>query len=131
MIRWRWIFFAISMLVLVLAWPASQRLHLDRSLVRMFSPNDPIRRNFEVLQEQFGVSDLVVFAYRDPDLWKTDGSGIERLMAIRQKVEAIPGVAIAMDLSKIDQMVDQLEKPLSLFGSLGKPAGHPLLDPKS
>lgn len=131
MIRWRWIFFAISMLVLVLAWPASQRLHLDRSLVRMFSPNDPIRRNFELLQEQFGVSDLVVFAYRDPDLWKTDGSGIERLIAIRQKVEAIPGVAIAMDLSKIDQMLEQLEKPLSLFGSLGKPSGHPLLDPKS
>ncbi len=131
MIRWRWVFFAISMLVLALAWPASQRLQLDRSLVRMFSPNDPIRKDFEVLQEQFGVSDLVVFAYRDPELWNADGSGIERLKAIRQKVEAVPGVAIAMDLSKVDAMLAQLETPISLFGSLGKPAGHPLLDPTS
>ena len=119
------------MLVLTAAWPASTQLRFDRSLHRMFAPNDPIRNDFEKLQKEFSVSDLVVFAYRDSELWNTDGSGIERLKAIRQKVEAVPGVAIAMDLSKIDQMLDQLDRPLSFFGSTRKQVHHPLLDAKN
>jgi predicted RND superfamily exporter protein len=128
MIRWRWSFFAISLLLLVFALPASRRLSLDRSLHRMFAPGDPTRVDFELLQTRFGVSDLVVFAYRDPNLWNRDGSGIDRLEAIRQKIEAIPGVDIAMDLSKIDTMIHQLESPLTVFSSPKTRARHPILD---
>ncbi len=132
MIRWRWVWFSISILLLVVAWPASQRLRFDRSLHRMFAPDDPTRTDFEFLQSKFGVSDLVVFAYRDERLWVKDGTGLERLQRIRERIEAVPGVAIAMDLSKIDQMLGQLEQPFSIFGSLqGNGTRHVLLDETS
>lgn len=129
MIRWRWLWFSIGMLLLIAAWPGSQRLSFDRSLQRMFSPDDPTRTDFEFLQLKFGVSDLVVFAYRDESLWAKDGSGLERLKRIRERVEAIPGMAIAMDLSKIDQMLGQLDRPFAILGTLqGKRTPHVLLD---
>lgn len=132
MIRWRWVWFSISILLLFVAWPASQRLSFDRSLHRMFAPDDPTRTDFEFLHSQFGVSDLVVFAYHDERLWAKDGNGLERLQRIRERIEAIPGVAIAMDLSKIDQMLEQLDQPFALFRTpQGKGTRHVLLDEAS
>ncbi len=129
MIRWRWIWFSISIVMLSVAWPASQRLSFDRSLHRMFAPTDPTRIDFEFLQSTFGIADLVVFAYRDSELWNKDGSGLERLKGIRSRIENLPGVATAMDLSKIDQMLGQLEQPFSILNSLtGKELRHPLLN---
>ena len=129
MIRWRWIWFSISILLLVVAQPVSLRLSFDRSLHRMFAPDDPTRTDFEFLHSQFGVSDLVVFAYRDERLWAKDGNGLERLQRIRERIEAIPGVAIAMDLSKIDQMLEQLDQPFAIFRTpKGNGARHVLLD---
>ncbi len=129
MIRWRWICFLISMVLLAVAWPASQKLSFDRSLHRMFAPNDPTRTDFEFLQSTFGIADLVVFAYRDAQLWNQDGSGIERLESIRERIERIPGIENAMDLSKVDHMLGQLEQPLSFLGTLsGKAKVHPLLN---
>jgi len=95
----------------------------------MFAPDDPTRTDFEFLQLKFGVSDLVVFAYRDESLWAKDGSGLERLKRIRERVEAVPGMAIAMDLSKIDQMLGKLDQPFAILGTLqGKREPHVLLD---
>ena len=132
MIRWRWVWFSISILLLVVAWPASQRLRFDRSLHRMFAPDDPTRTDFEFLQSKFGVSDLVVFAYRDERLWAKDGNGFERLQRIRERIEALPGVATSMDLSKIDQMLGQLDQPFALFGTLReRGTKHVLLDEAS
>ena len=129
MIRWRWVWFSLSMFMLALAWPASQRLTFDRSLQSMFAAEDPTRTDFELLQSKFGISDLIVFAYRDKELWASDGSGLERLLRIRERIEATPGVAVAMDLSKIDQMLGQLDQPLTMFGPLlGQSKKHVLLD---
>ncbi|HUP78477.1 MAG TPA: MMPL family transporter, partial [Pirellula sp.] len=129
MIRWRWIWFSISILLLVVAWPSSKRLRFDRSLHRMFAADDPTRTDFEFLHSKFMVSDLVVFAYRDENLWAKDGKGFERLQQIRERIEAIPGIAIALDLSKVDQMLGQLDQPFSFFSRPErKRARHVLLD---
>ncbi len=129
MIRWRWFCFSISILLLAVAWPASNRLSFDRSLQKMFAPDDPTRMDFEFLQLKFGVADLVVFAYRDEKLWAKDGSGLERLQHIRERIEKIEGISIAMDLSKMDQMLGQLQQPLSIFGQPpGTRSHHVLLD---
>ena len=132
MIRWRWIWFSISFLLLVAAWPASKRLRFDRSLHRMFAADDPTRTDFEFLHSKFMVSDLVVFAYHDKNLWAKDCKGLERLQQIRERIEAIPGIAIAMDLSKVDQMLGQLDQPFSFFSRPErKGPRHVLLDDES
>ncbi|MFY7875434.1 MAG: hypothetical protein ACOVQM_08325, partial [Pirellula sp.] len=71
----------------------------------MFSADDPTRIGFEFLQEKFGVAELVVFAYRDDRLWQADGEGLKRLQQIRERIEKLPGIATAMDLSKMDGML--------------------------
>ena len=129
MIRARWFWFSISILMFAVAWPASRSLTFDRSLQRMFASNDPTRIDFESLQSIFGVSDLVVFAYRDKQLWDADGSGLERLRRIREQIEKTPGIDNAMDLSKVDRMLGQLDQPLSLFGgSASNEKRYPLLN---
>ena len=131
-IRFRWLCFGLSMLLLAASWSASRQLSFDRSLQRMFAPDDPVRTDFEFLQSKFGVADLVVFAYRDRSLWDSDGNGLARLKNIRERIEAVPGVAIAMDLSKIDQMLGQLSQPLRFLGAAkNETASHPMLDSKN
>lgn len=128
MIRWRWAWFVAALLLFVFAWPASNRLNLERSLQKMFSPNDPTRIGFEFLQEKFGVAELIVFAYRDVQLWQADGKGLERLQSIRERIEKVPGVATAMDLSKIDAMLRQLSSPFPVFNTENEARRYPLLD---
>jgi uncharacterized protein len=136
LIRWRWFVFAIAVTVVCIAFPASVSLRLDRSLNKMFAPKDPTRIGFEQLQAKFGVADLVVFAYRDASLWQANGSGLERLQAVRTKLEQMPGMTTVMDLSKIDSMLSSMQSPLGSLGSFGVALGqgnvsHPLLDPNN
>ena len=93
----------------------------------MFSDSDPVRQNFEQLQRTFGVSDLVVFAYRDSDLWNADGSGLVRLQGIREQLEQLPGVDSAMDLSKLNQILKQWNSATSLFSLAKTNNSFPLL----
>ena len=138
MIRHRWFCFGAALLVLAVLLPASQRLHFDRSLEKMFPAQDPERLTFERVERRFGVSQFMVFAYRDPNLWASDGSGLERNLQWREKIESIDGVRYALDLSRIDQMLSMLKGPTSFFGpttSAAKSkvdgATRPLLDERN
>jgi predicted RND superfamily exporter protein len=129
MITARWFWFALAMLLLAVAWPISQRLSLDRSLERMFPVDDPDRIEFQKIEDEFGVSQFLVFAYRDPQLWAADGSGIDRAMQWRRSIEQTPGVAYALDLSRVDQMLTTLKGPAGLLGAFSaEKASRPLLD---
>lgn len=139
-VRWRWCLFLFAVISLAFAWPASNRLALDRSLQKMFATDDPIRVSFEKLVEQFGVSDLVVVAYRDPDLWNQDGSGLRRLQRVHERIEQTAGVASVMDLTRVDELLSQMNTVSSvlpgLFGSKkdNNPkelTKHPVLDPNN
>ena len=138
MIRHRWFCFGAALLVLAVLLPASQRLHFDRSLEKMFPAQDPERLTFERVERRFGVSQFMVFAYRDPNLWESDGSGLERNLQWREKIESIDGVRYALDLSRIDQMLSMLKGPTSFFGpttsaakSKVNGATRPLLDERN
>ena len=131
-IGYRWIWFTIAAILLAGALPYSQSLHLDRSLERMFPKGDPDRLAFERLEAEFGVSHFLVFAYRDKNLWSSDGEGIDRAAEMRKSIEAIDGVSYALDLSRVDEMLSTLRGPSALLSQLsGKRAQHPLVDPKN
>ncbi|MFO0410960.1 MAG: hypothetical protein ACK50R_04900, partial [Planctomycetota bacterium] len=129
MIQARWLWFAIAILLLAVAWPISERLSLDRSLERMFPKDDPDRIEFQQIEERFGVSQFLVFAYRDSELWAQDGSGIDRALQWRKQIEQTPGVAYALDLSRVDEMLTTLRGPSGLLGAFaGVKVKRPLLD---
>ncbi|MCU0708204.1 MAG: MMPL family transporter [Pirellula sp.] len=130
MIRYRGWFFLLAVLTFIVAWPLSEQLHLDRSLERMFPSNDPDRMAFERLEDRFGVSRFLVFAYRDPQLWDASGQGIQRAKDLRTQLESIEGVRYALDVSRIDDMLSTLRGPSMLGAFTGKPKSHPLLDDK-
>lgn len=127
LIKYRSVCFIIALTAAVCFLPGSLRLRLDRSLENMFSASDPVRQNFERLQRTFGVSDLVVFAYRDPGLWNEDGSGLVRLQKIREQLERLPGVDSAMDLSKLNQILKQWNSATALFSLTKSKNEFPLL----
>ncbi|AMV34665.1 MMPL family protein [Pirellula sp. SH-Sr6A] len=131
MIQFRWLGLCIAAIAFMVALPASSQLRLDRSLEKMFPDDAPTRIAFESLEQIFGVSELIVFAYRDPDLWAEDRSGLERLQRIRKRIESIPGIDSALDLSKLDGMLSSLQpSPSGFLGALGgaKTSKRPLLD---
>lgn len=130
MIRFRWLGLSIATILFLVALPASMELRLDRSLAAMFAKEDRIRIDFERFESIFGVSELVVFAYRDDSLWNSDGQGLDRLQRIRKRIEALPGVDSAMDLTKINGMLVQWNATVGLFGASNnkKQSPYPLLD---
>jgi predicted RND superfamily exporter protein len=131
MIRYRSWFFLVAIGLFAAAWPLSQRLQLDRSLERMFPVNDPDRTAFERLAARFEVSQFLVFTYRDPDLWIASGRGIARAKELRSRIESFEGVRYALDISRIDDMLQTLRGPALLGSSLLKSKSdpvHPLLD---
>lgn len=132
MIRYRWIWFVFALSILGVFWPLSGRLRLDRSLEKMFPAGDEDRAVFERMEGRFGVSQFLVFAYRDAGLWESDGSGLERVREWRRRIEEISGVRYALDLSRVDEMLETLQGPSRLFGALaGGQATRPLLDEKN
>lgn len=130
MIRFRWLGLSIATILFLVALPASMELRLDRSLAAMFAKDDRIRIDFERFESIFGVSELVVFAYRDDSLWNIDGQGLDRLQRIRKRIEALPGVDSAMDLTKINSMLVQWNATVGLFGASKNKerSQYPLLD---
>ena len=128
-VKYRAVLFVIALTLAVCLAPGADRLRLDRSLENMFSKSDPVRQDFERLQRTFGVSDLVVFAYRDAELWNPDGTGLSRLQSIREQLEKLPGVDSAMDLSKLNQILKQWKSATSLFSRTTSRSSFPLLDP--
>lgn len=131
MIQFRWLALCIAAIAFMVALPASTQLRLDRSLEKMFPEDAPTRVAFEELEHIFGVSELIVFAYRDSELWSASGEGLQRLERIRKRIETIPGVDSALDLSKLNRMLATL-KPAStgILGALSgsEKKGYPLLD---
>ncbi len=130
MIRFRWLGLSLATILFFVALPASFDLRLDRSMEAMFAKEDRIRTDFERLESIFGVSELIVFAYRDEMLWSIDGQGLERLQRIRQRIEALPGIDSAMDLTKVNGMLRQWNATMGLLSASKNnfKSQYPLLD---
>ena len=130
MIRFRWLGLSLATILFFVALPASFHLRLDRSIEAMFAKEDRIRTDFERLESIFGVSELIVFAYRDEMLWSVDGQGLERLQRIRKRIEALPGIDSAMDLTKINGMLRQWNATIGLLSASknNSKSQYPLLD---
>lgn len=100
LIRQRWPLLAISVLLTVAAiWPAG-RLDFDRSIENMFAQDDPLLVSYRKLQRTFGGNEIVLAVYTDEALFATDGSGIDRVSQIRERLERVPGVKSVLSIDR-------------------------------
>ena len=107
----------VGLVVLVLSWPASQRLEFDRSITAMFSPNDPTIVAYRDLQKSFGGNSVVMLVYRDTD--SLSEQGILRNDTLSRRVERIVGVKGVLSPAILNRAVEKLQ-PMSLIS--GGPA---------
>ncbi len=85
--------------------PGAQSLDFDRSVEKLFAPDDPLLRPYEKLKRTFGGNEIVLAVYEAPDLLDPDGRGIERLAGIAERLKAVPGVK---DVISLDQPLGKL-----------------------
>ena len=97
LVRWRWWLLAIAALLVVVAYPYSQRLSFDRSIENMFAPDDPLLKPYRQLKRVFAGNEIALAAYEDPQLMTPEG--IARVRRLTELLAAVPGVQSVLSLT--------------------------------
>jgi uncharacterized protein len=133
----RWPLLGVASLLAAAAYGPATQVRFDRSIEKMFAPNDPLLPPYQRLKQTFGGNEIVMAVYRDEHLLDPDGRGIERLATVSQRMAKVAGVQDVLSLAEVDGLLEQLEKSkrrgvLRLFG--GQPddwKGPAILNPNS
>ncbi len=102
------VLFAISL-------PAAQNFSLDWQLDRMFPAGDPLVASYHRLEQRFGGNEIVLAVYQDPRLWAEDGSGLERLGKVSDRLAAVEGVQAVLSLAELHRILETLQAPMELL----------------
>lgn len=92
LVKYRTALLIVGMLAGALMVVPSTWVVMDRSIEKMFAPDDPVLPLFHRVKRVFGGNEVILAVYDDPDLFADDESGMERLLAVRTCLEALPGV---------------------------------------
>lgn len=115
----------LGALILVIAWPSSSRLEMDRTIDQMFADDDPTLVAYEELRESFGGNAVVMLVYRDETLFTP--AGLERAEEISRQVAAVPGVRGTLSVAELNGILGYLRPSGGLFGGRGSSDVPPLL----
>lgn len=96
LIRWRWPLLAVAAVLGAGAAFMGSRLSLDRSIEKMFAPDDPILEPYRRLQRTFGEHEIVLAVYEEPEL--TSESGLARIEELVAALRDVPGVVAVVSL---------------------------------
>ncbi len=105
----------IATVLFLISLPAAQNFSLDWQLDRMFPDGDPLVASYHRLEQRFGGNEIVLAVYRDPQLWSEDGSGLERLTKVSQRLSAVEGVQAVLSLAELHRILETLQAPLDLL----------------
>ena len=97
----RWWLLGLAVVLAAVSARYARQLDFDRSLENMFAEDDPLLPPYEKLKATFGGNEVVIAAYRDEDLFADDHSGLARLRAVTEEVEAVPGVDDVLAIEKL------------------------------
>ncbi len=100
LIRFRWLLLGGAAALAMLAWFCGSQLPLDRSVVTMFAPDDPLRKDYERLRKTFHGNDMLMCVYDDPGLLHDDLSGMERAEELATRLETVHGVRGVLTLGR-------------------------------
>ncbi len=70
LIDWRHVFLVAALIIGAFAWIGGSKLKIERRLESMFQPNDPILRDYQMLQSKFGGNEVVLLVFQDKGFWK-------------------------------------------------------------
>ncbi|MCC6509090.1 MAG: MMPL family transporter, partial [Pirellulaceae bacterium] len=110
--------------------PAARKFSLDWQLDRMFPAGDPLVASYHRLEQRFGGNEIVLAVYHDDGLWSKDGSGLDRLSKVSDRLAATAGVRGVLSLAELHRILEALQALQDPMGLL-KPQGNQplLLDP--
>lgn len=95
----RWLLVVAAFLGVASFFLAGQ-LEFDRSIENMFSAESQALRSYKKLKRTFGGNEIVLAVYRDPQLMAADGSGIQRVSQVRQRLEKVVGVKAILSIDQ-------------------------------
>jgi len=100
----RWWLLALAILLGGIGAYVGRDLQMDRSLERMFAPNDPLLAPYQDLQGAFGQHQLVLAVYRDPELATT--ASLARVNELAQAARAVPGVVSVVSMHDVPGLLN-------------------------
>ena len=101
--RWislRWLLLAIGIALTTGAVYLGQGLSFDRSIENMFAADDPLIQSHERFNRIFGGNEVILGVYQDDQLFTGDGSGLDRVRAVRTQIEELDGVKEVLSLDR-------------------------------
>lgn len=98
-----------GLIILALAWPASSRLEMDRTIDQMFASDDPTLLAYEELRESFGGNAVVMLVYRDERLFTPEG--LQRATEISDRVKLVPGVRGTLSVAELNGILGLIRPP--------------------
>ena len=116
----------VAALLFLISLPTAQNFSLDWQLDRMFPTGDPLVASYHRLQERFGGNEIVLAVYCDDQLWAEDGSGLDRLTSVSDRLAKVDGVQAVLSLAELHRILEALQSPLELLSP--KPNKPLLLD---
>jgi predicted RND superfamily exporter protein len=108
LVRFRFPLAVAAFLAVVICWPLSNRLQMDRRLENMLLSNDPDVMGYVALQQQFAASDVVLMIYRDEQIWDPSGKGIARMESIGKQLKEVAGVQAILSLAELNGVLRTL-----------------------
>ncbi|MEO1526896.1 MAG: MMPL family transporter [Planctomycetota bacterium] len=115
-IRWRVTLFFAGLIVLAIAYPISQRLQTEQSVVSLFGEQDPTLREYRSFKRWFGRNDVLVLMYRDEDL--ASDQGLARSELLTERVRKIEGVTATLSPSILNSAAEGMNpESLLSFGN--------------
>jgi uncharacterized protein len=116
LMRLRFRCLAFAAVVGVLAYSISGEFVLERRMESMFRKDDPVLANYLQLRDKFGGNEIILIVFSDEEFWDPAREKLDELAQLHGALEKIEGVRGVMDLSVVDRLIQQAERPLSLFG---------------
>ncbi len=111
-VRWRFLFALLGLIILGISFPISQRLEFDRRIESLFATDDPDLLAYAELKEAFGGNAVVLLVYQDHDL--TSQSGIGRNRDITTEIKGLEGVTDVLSTSRLNDAIQRFRPGLSL-----------------
>jgi uncharacterized protein len=101
-------FLLVAFVLVLVSLPLSSQLKMDRRLEKMLLANDPDVAGYLRLQRDFAASDVVLMIYRDEQLWDSDGTGIQRMQTIGDRLKEVQGVQAVLSLAELNKVLRTL-----------------------